>query len=178
MEYKDKIKGRVWVMTDPEGNLFPNIDTDMIFHNSYLAITDINEMGQYIFDNLEGWEDFAKKAQPGDIVIAGSNFGCGSSRQQAVDGFVSLGIQALITESFGAIYFRNAVNMGFPLIRCSDLDKDKIRHMSEIEIDLNSGEIKNADTGDVVAEATPLSVVQKDILKSGSLFKYGKTALG
>ena len=104
-----------------ESGLFQkdNIDTDMIFHNRYLAITDIKEMGQYTFDNLKGFEDFSKKAETGDIVITGKNFGCGSSRQQAVDCFVSLGIQAIIAESFGVIYERNAINAAFPVITCT-----------------------------------------------------------
>ena len=85
-----------------------NIDTDMIFHNRYLSITDIGEMGQYTFDNLSGFEDFAGKTRQGDIVITGKNFGSGSSRQQAVDCFISLGVSAVIAESFGAIYERNA----------------------------------------------------------------------
>ncbi len=173
-----KIKGRVWVLTDKSGDLFPNIDTDMIFHNSYLAITDIDQMGQYIFDNLEGWEDFAKKAKPGDIVIAGSNFGCGSSRQQAVDGFISLGIKAIIAESFGAIYFRNAVNMGLPLIKCPDLKNADLKQHSELEIDLNTGKISDAASGNTLINAEPMSTVQKDIMNAGSLFEYGKKALG
>lgn len=172
------IKGRAWVITDSESNLFPNIDTDMIFHNQYLAITDFNEMGQYIFDNLEGWEDFAKKAKPGDIVIVGPNFGCGSSRQQAVDGFRTLGIQAIVSESYGAIYFRNAVNTGMGLIRCPGIENAGIKHLSEIEINLDNGVIKDAESGQVLTEAVPLSEVQKSILEAGSLFAYGKKALG
>ena len=114
-EKSSVIEGRIWLIPKD------NIDTDMIFHNRYLAITDIKEMGQYTFDNLKGFEDFSKKAQPGDIIITGKNFGCGSSRQQAVDCFASLGIQAIIAESFGAIYERNAINAAFPIITCKDL---------------------------------------------------------
>ena len=73
-------------------------------------------MGQYIFDNLAGYEDFAKRVKPGDIVITGKNFGAGSSRQQAVDGFAILGVQAILAESFGAIYERNAINAAFPIL--------------------------------------------------------------
>ena len=74
-------------------------------------------MGQYTFDNLEGYEDFADKAQKGDIVIAGQNFGSGSSRQHAVDCFKSLGVQAVLAQSFGAIYERNAINSAFPILK-------------------------------------------------------------
>ena len=109
-EKPERFRGRVWVCRRD------NIDTDMIFHNRYLTITDIAEMGQYTFDNLPGWEDFAAKAKPGDIVVTGKNFGAGSSRQQAVDCFESLGISTVIAESFGAIYERNAINAGFPIV--------------------------------------------------------------
>ena len=104
-----KIEGRSWLINKD------NVDTDMIFHNRYLSITNIEEMGQYTFDNLENYKDFAKKAKPGDIVIVGKNFGCGSSRQQAVDCFKSLRISVIIAESFGAIYERNAINNAMPI---------------------------------------------------------------
>jgi 3-isopropylmalate/(R)-2-methylmalate dehydratase small subunit len=111
-----KITGRIWVLITPSGKLYDDIDTDMIFHNRYLAITDLDKMGQYSLDNLKGWEDFAKKAQPGDILLAGKNFGAGSSRQQAVDCFRALGVGAIVAESYGAIYKRNAINSGFPIV--------------------------------------------------------------
>ncbi|WP_367328305.1 aconitase/3-isopropylmalate dehydratase large subunit family protein, partial [Lentimicrobium sp.] len=109
-EVKTTVEGRVWVIRKDD------IDTDMIFHNRYLAITDINEMGQYTFDNLKGYEDFAKKARPGDIVVTTKNFGAGSSRQQAVDCFKALGVQCIIAESYGAIYERNAINAALPIL--------------------------------------------------------------
>ncbi|MEA3503896.1 MAG: aconitase/3-isopropylmalate dehydratase large subunit family protein, partial [Bacteroidota bacterium] len=116
-EEKPKVvEGRVWYIP------IDNVDTDMIFHNRYLAITDLDEMGQYTFDNLEGYEDFAKKAEPGDIVIIKKNFGSGSSRQQAVDCFKSLGVQAIVAESYGAIYERNAINAAFPIVRYNDIE--------------------------------------------------------
>ena len=98
------LSGRVWVVRED------NIDTDMIFHNRHLTVTDIAEMGQFAFGNLSGWEDFSSKAKPGDIVVTGSNFGAGSSRQQAVDCFKSLGVTLIVATSFGAIYERNAIN--------------------------------------------------------------------
>jgi 3-isopropylmalate/(R)-2-methylmalate dehydratase small subunit len=104
------------VLTAPDGELYDDIDTDMIFHNRYLHITDLAQMGQYALDNLKGWEDFAQKAQAGDILVAGKNFGAGSSRQQAVDCFRALGIGCIVAESYGAIYKRNAINSGFPIV--------------------------------------------------------------
>jgi len=110
-----KVEGRAWVIKKD------NIDTDMIFHNRYLSITDIKEMGQYTFDNLKGYEDFAKNVKKGDIVVVGKNFGCGSSRQQAVDCFKALGINVIIAESFGAIYERNAINNAMPIITAENI---------------------------------------------------------
>jgi homoaconitase/3-isopropylmalate dehydratase large subunit len=104
------VEGKVWYIKED------NIDTDMIFHNRYLAITDINQMGQYAFDNLIGYEDFAKKVQASDIIVTQKNFGAGSSRQQAVDCFLALGVNCIIAESFGAIYERNAINAAMPIL--------------------------------------------------------------
>ena len=93
-----EIKGKVWFIP------MDNIDTDMIFHNRYLSITNVAEMGQYTFDNLKGFEKFATRVSVGDVVVSGKNFGSGSSRQQAVDCFISLGIQSILAESFCAKY--------------------------------------------------------------------------
>ena len=90
------IAGKVWLLLDGSGNLIEDIDTDQIYHNAFLHITDIEQMGQYALGNLEGWKDFPRKASPGDILVAGRNFGAGSSRQQAVDCFASLGIGSII----------------------------------------------------------------------------------
>ena len=158
-----EIEGRVWLIQEDD------IDTDMIFHNRYLQITDPAEMGQYIFDNLAGHEDFAKNAKPGDIVVTGKNFGAGSSRQQAVDGFKTLGIQVIIAESFGAIYERNAINAPFPILTYNTFD----------EIDLEDGDILkvNFETGVVVnktknksTKINPFSDVQLEIYRNNGLF--------
>ena len=113
--------GKVWIITGKDRKLIDDIDTDMIFHNAHLAITDISEMGKYAFGNLEGWEDFPEKAEKNDIIFVGKNFGAGSSRQQAVDCFKSLGCSLIVAESFGAIYKRNAINAGFPILTLDSL---------------------------------------------------------
>ena len=158
-EKPEAFKGRVWVVAED------NIDTDMIFHNRYLTITDIAEMGQYTFDNLEGWEDFAKKAQPGDIVITGKNFGAGSSRQQAVDCFESLGVTVVIAESFGAIYERNAINKGFPIVT-ADLGSESLADGEEIEVDLRRQTVTLPSGKEV---PVGFSEVQMDIYMKGGL---------
>ncbi|MFZ5518174.1 MAG: aconitase/3-isopropylmalate dehydratase large subunit family protein [Candidatus Zhuqueibacterota bacterium] len=155
------VQGRVWVIRHD------NIDTDMIFHNRYLAITDITQMGQYTFDNLKGWEDFSKKARPGDIVITGKNFGAGSSRQQAVDCFKSLGISVIIAESFGAIYERNAINAGMPILR-ADLALTTIQDGEEIQVNFETGLIKLI-TQQKTFQGEPFSSVQLEIYQRGGL---------
>ncbi len=157
------IEGRIWFIQKD------NIDTDMIFHNRYLSITDIREMGQYTFDNLAGFEDFAKKALPGDIIVAGKNFGSGSSRQQAVDCFISLGIQAIVAESFGAIYERNAINAAFPIITCKSISELELISGDKVKIDLLKGELKILRSATTV-QAEPFSEVQYEIYQNGGLF--------
>jgi 3-isopropylmalate dehydratase small subunit len=160
------LEGKIWCIDRD------NIDTDMIFHNRYLAITDLKEMGQYTFDNLKGFEDFARKASRGDIVIAGKNFGSGSSRQQAVDCFVSLGIQAVVAESFGVIYERNAINAAFPVVCANDLDKTDLESGDLVRIDLKTGELFNHRSG-LTQQLTPFSAVQLEIYQRGGLLVRG-----
>lgn len=155
------IEGRALVINQD------NIDTDMIYHNRYLAVTNVSEMGQYAFGNLKGYENFAKQAKPGDIVIAGKNFGCGSSRQQAVDCFKSLGIGAIIAESFGAIYERNAINSAFPIITCNAI-AGKVNNGDLISLDLITGIIKNHTQG-TGYQGKPFSSVQRVIYSKGGL---------
>lgn len=163
------ITGKIWLIIDHQNTLINDIDTDMIFHNQYLAITDIDKMGQYTFDNLEGWKDFFSKAKKGDVVIVGKNFGAGSSRQQAVDCFASLGIQAILAESFGAIYKRNAINSGMPILTITDIDLSKLSQREEITIELEKGTVSNQ-----YINIQPFSKVQFDIYKAGNLFTFGK----
>ncbi len=157
------IRGRVWVIRKS------NIDTDMIYHNRYLTVTNLEEMGQYAFSNLEGWKDFPQKARPGDIIVVeGENFGCGSSRQQAVDCFKALGISLIIAKSFGAIYERNAINSGFPIIQAKNIQELSLKDGEEIEVDLLSGEVRKSSTKERI-QANPFSKVQFEIYERGGL---------
>jgi 3-isopropylmalate dehydratase small subunit len=155
------VEGRVWLIPRD------NIDTDMIFHNRHLTITDVREMGQYCFGNLPGWEHFSKSAQPGDIVVTGKNFGAGSSRQQAVDCFKSLKTGMVVARSFGAIYFRNAVNAGFPVMAADLLDSG-LRDGDHIRVNLATGGIELMATG-VEVHGRPLAPVQLEIYRRGGL---------
>ncbi len=156
------LEGKIWLIE------VDNIDTDMIFHNRYLAITDISQMGQYTFDNLRGWEGFAKKAEPGDIIITGKNFGAGSSRQQAVDCFKSLGVQAILAESFGAIYERNAINAAFPVLTFDNIAPLGLKQRDRVRVDLENGTLTNLENGKTII-ARKFSKVQLAIYQRGGL---------
>ena len=155
--------GRIWLISRD------NIDTDMIYHNRYLAITDQKEMGKYAFDNLKGFEHFARQAKPGDIIITGKNFGSGSSRQQAVDCFKALGISAILARSFGVIYERNAINAAFPVLTYTSLEFLELKTGQEIWLDIAKGEIMNPENGKTL-KINPFSEVQMEIYKNGGLF--------
>jgi len=171
------LRGKIWVLLDKTGKLIENIDTDQIFHNAHLHITDVSEMGPYAFGNLEGWKDFSKKCGEGDLVVAGRNFGAGSSRQQAVDCLIALKVGAVIAPSFSAIYFRNAVNSGFPVLRIKNLEamvtSGKLKTGDLVEVDVKSGGGTNL-TQKLLLRAEPMSVVQSEIYTAGNLFEYGK----
>lgn len=158
-----EVTGRVWVID------MDDIDTDMIFHNRHLAITDPGEMGPYAFGNLEGYQDFAAKAKPGDLILTGKNFGAGSSRQQAVDCFKALGIAAIIASSFGAIYERNAINSAFPILAGIDLGPLDIQTGDQVRVNFEKGTmmlLKNKKT----LQLQPFSEVQMEIYRNNGLF--------
>jgi len=171
------IRGRVWVLLGADGKLIEDIDTDQIFHNAHLHITDIAQMGAYALGNLEGWTDFPKKCAPGDIIVAGRNFGAGSSRQQAVDCFSALGVAAILAPSFSAIYFRNAVNSGFPVLRAPALEapaaSKKLESGDTVEADAAAGRGRIL-RGNVPFTLEPMSSVQLDIFQAGNLFAFGR----
>jgi 3-isopropylmalate/(R)-2-methylmalate dehydratase small subunit len=176
-----QVTGRAWVLLAPGGRLTHDIDTDMIFHNRFLHLTDVAQMGQHALGNLDGWQDWAPKVQSGDIIIAGRNFGAGSSRQQAVDCFRALSVGALLAESFGAIYKRNAINSGLPLLTLAGLtglvEMGAINTGDMLELDLTSGRVAAAGR-ELALRAEPFSRVQMDIYQAGDLFAYGELLAG
>ena len=156
------LEGKIWII--PEDN----IDTDMIFHNQHLAVTDIKEMGKYAFGNLKGWENYPQKTETGDIIITGRNFGAGSSRQQAVDCFRSLQNQAILAESFGAIYERNAINSGFPVLTYENLGDLDLKNRDRVIVDMEKGTLTNT-RNNRTAIISKFSDVQKIIYQKGDI---------
>ena len=157
------LKGKVWHIP------FNDIDTDMIYNNRYEEISEKEAIANYTFSNLTGYEDFASKVIAGDIVVTGHNFGLGSSRQQAVDCFMALGIQAIIAKSFAVIYERNAINAGLPIIVCSQIDELQLQTGDILEIDLSSGRITN-NRNKLSMVGEKFSNIQMDIYQRGGLF--------
>ncbi len=129
--------GRAWKFGD-------NVDTDAIIPGKYLVYNEPEELAKHAFENVRS--DFAKNVKKGDFIVAGRNFGCGSSREHAVLALKGAGISAVIAKSFARIFFRNAINTGLMVVECADTDK--IDDGDEIEIDYNSGEIRNVTKGE------------------------------
>jgi 3-isopropylmalate/(R)-2-methylmalate dehydratase small subunit len=174
---KINFTGKIWVLSGSDGQLIEDIDTDQIYHNAFLHITELDKMGEYAFGNLEDWKNFPENARPGDMIIVGRNFGAGSSRQQAVDCFLALQISLIIAPSFGAIYFRNAVNSGFPVLKSHDVERlvseGSLETGDSINVDVVSGECMNT-TKNLSFGVWPMSNVQHSIFQAGGLFRYGK----
>ena len=140
-----------------------DVDTDQIIASQYLLFPTIDEMKQYTFESLD--PEFASKVQPGDFVVACENFGCGSSREQAPSVLKALGVKAVIAKSFARIFYRNAINIGLPVIVCKDL-YDHVEDQDEMELYLEDGIIKaNGQT----FTCTKLPAQMKQILDQGGL---------
>ncbi|TEU08605.1 MAG: 3-isopropylmalate dehydratase small subunit [Candidatus Aminicenantes bacterium] len=158
-------KGRVWKYGD-------NVNTDVIFPGKYTySILEPEEMARHALEDLD--PGFAQKVKPGDVIVAGRNFGCGSSREQAATCLKYAGVQAVVAKSFARIFFRNAINQGLPVLQ-SEEAVDGIEDGGEIEIDFDRGSIKTA-RGDFSFPAFPESVM--GILEAGGLIPYTKKKL-
>lgn len=140
-----------------------DVDTDQIIASQYLLFPTIEEMKKYTFESLD--PDFSKKVQPGDFVVACENFGCGSSREQAPSVLKALGVKAVIAKSFARIFYRNAINIGLPVIVCKDL-YDNVADQDEMELLLEEGMIKA--NGKTFA-CTKLPAQMQSILDQGGL---------
>jgi 3-isopropylmalate/(R)-2-methylmalate dehydratase small subunit len=159
-----KVKGRVWKFVD-------DIDTDQIYPGKYLPLTDKKEMARHAMEGTDRGEEFLKGVQDGDIIVAGKNFGCGSSREHAPVAIKGIGISVVIAESFARIFHRNCVNTGLPILT---LQKTEQLHDGDIlEIDVTRGRIRN-ETQKEDLEATTLSQLELQIMQTGGLLAYLK----
>ena len=165
-----RITGSAFPLVDASGALLDNIDTDMIFHNRWLHITELSEMAQHALGNLEGYEDFAARVKPGSWVVAGRNFGAGSSRQQAVDCFKALGCVGVIAISVAPIYLRNAINAAMPAAQIPDL-AGAVEPGDVLALDMEAGTLTNERTNTVLQAEPPISSVQVEIYRAGGLLK-------
>jgi len=145
-----------------------DIDTDLIIPARCLNTDNEKELAKHAMEDID--KNFARKAKPGDFIVAGSNFGCGSSREHAVWALRGAGIRAVIADSFARIFFRNAINNGFYAIECRGAS-NKIKSGDEVEIDIDKGVIKDI-TSKKEYKFAPLPKFAMDIIKAGGLLEY------
>ena len=158
-----KLKGRVWKFGD-------HIDTDLIIPARFLNVSDEDELAKNCFADLR--PDFAIKAKSVGIIFAGENFGCGSSREHAPIAIKAAGIHCVIAKSFARIFYRNAFNIGLPILEAPEAH-DLIEEGVEISVDLASGEIQNETEGKVI-KAMPLPPFMREMVECGGLVPYIK----
>lgn len=155
-----KLKGKVHKFGD-------NINTDEIIPARFLNITDPKELGRYCMEGI--MPGFSRKVKKGDIIVAGRNFGCGSSREHAPLSIKACGISCVVAESFARIFYRNAINIGLPILECKQARE--IARNSALEIDLNKGLIKDL-SNDKIYSAQRFPGFMQDIIKAGGLLSY------
>ena len=155
------MKGRVWKF----GN---DVDTDQILPSQYLLLPTVEEMKQYTFEPLD--EKLAAKIARGDIILGGENFGSGSSREQAPLVLKALGVSAVIAKSFARIFFRNAINIGLPVLICKEV-YERTQPQDTLEIDVQEGNIHNRKTGEQF-KTTKLPAHVMKILDAGGLIGF------
>lgn len=153
--------GKVWKF----GN---DVDTDQIIPSQYLLLPNVEEMKQYTFEPLD--KDFASTVCPGDIIVGGENFGSGSSREQAPLVLKALGVSGVVAKSFARIFFRNAINIGLPVVICKEV-YDSVEQQDTLEIDVQRGTIKNT-TKDENFTSTKLPGHVMNILEAGGLISF------
>jgi len=157
------LQGKVWRYGD-------NVDTDVIIPARYLNTSDPQELAAHCLEDLD--PEFAGRVQAGDILVAGKNFGCGSSREHAPVALKAAGITCVVAESFARIFYRNAINIGLPLMEIGPA-VEKIRGGDILKINATTGEIMNLTTGETY-HAEPLPGFIQDIAAAGGLINYVK----
>ncbi len=157
--------GRAWKFGD-------DIDTDVIIQGKYLVINDPSELAKHVFESIR--REFAAEVKPGDFIVAGENFGCGSSREHAPLALKATGIEAVIAKSFARIFFRNAVNIGLKVIECRDIER--IDDGDEIEVDYEKGVVVNKTKGESYP-INPIPDFLREIMEKGGLVNYCRELL-
>ena len=147
-----------------------NLDTDVIIPARYLHIADKKELATHCMEDID--PNFPKVVRPGDIVVGGQNFGCGSSREHAPMVLLECGVSCVIAGSFARIFYRNAINIGLPILECSEASK-KIEAGDEIAVDFDSGLITNLTKGETYT-AEPFPAFIQEIVKAGGLLPWIK----
>ncbi|XOB63488.1 3-isopropylmalate dehydratase small subunit [Campylobacterota bacterium DY0563] len=160
-----KITGKVW-------NFGANIDTDVIIAARYLNSSDPEHLAKYVMEDAD--PDFPKKLQKGDIIVAGENFGCGSSREHAPIALKAAGVAAVVAPSFARIFYRNAFNMGLPIFELPE--SLEIKEGEEISIDLAEGIITN-NTKNKTYKFIPIPEFMQELIQTGGLINYAKAEM-
>ena len=155
---KELVEGKAFVFGK-------NIDTDQIYPSRFVEYTEVEDIKKFAMYGADA--DFTKKFTAGDIIVAGTNFGCGSSREHAAITLKGIEVGAVIAESFGRIFFRNAINLGVPVITCKNISA-LIHEGDQVKVEIKSVEIVNLTTGEK-AEAVPMSDYIMNILQSGGI---------
>ncbi|PZN10028.1 MAG: 3-isopropylmalate dehydratase small subunit [Bacillota bacterium] len=158
--------GRVWKYGD-------DVNTDVIIPARYLFTSDPQELAAHCMEDLD--PDFAANVRPGDVIVAGRNFGCGSSREHAPVSIRAAGVQCVIAVSFARIFYRNAINVGLPILECPEAVQ-ALEHGEEVEVDLEAGTIRRTATGEVF-RAAPFPPFMQEILRCGGLVEYARRRL-
>jgi 3-isopropylmalate/(R)-2-methylmalate dehydratase small subunit len=150
-----------------------DVNTDVIIPARYLNVSDPDELAKHCMEDID--EDFASKLEPGDIIMATTNFGCGSSREHAPLAIKAAGVSCVIAGTFARIFFRNAINIGLPLLECGEA-VDNTEAGDLLEVDLSLGEIKNLTRGTSFT-AKPYPDFMSEIISAGGLIEYTKERL-
>ena len=156
------------------GNVYKfkdNVDTDVIIPARYLNNTDPSELAKHCMEDIDA--GFASKVRPGDIIVAGANFGCGSSREHAPIAIRACGVACVIAESFARIFYRNSLNIGFPILECPEAAKN-INEGDQITVDFAKGLITNVTTGQAF-QAAPFPAFIENMIQCGGLMEYIKS---
>ena len=150
-----------------------DVNTDVIIPARYLSLSEPAELAEHCMEDID--QDFLNRVEPGDIMMSTTNFGCGSSREHAPLAIKASGISCIIAKSFARIFFRNAINIGLPLLECNEA-VDKTEAGDNLEVDLASGNIKNLAKG-ITFTAKPYPDFMAGLISAGGLIEYTKQRL-